>query len=222
MPTYDHAGTLFALGLRVCNLDAAGAPVVGVGQAYISDALVKADLGLTYEDANTITQLNGTGIACVSYSAPRTVKEGSINGLQICQPDPNLLKFLMGGDVILSTDIVPVAIGYRAPATGVQANPNGISLEFWSRAIIGSVGAATLPYIRWVLPKCRLTPTGTWSISGTAAMVPEFEGTTEQNAGWEDGPLNDWDFPSDRVWQFVREATLPDFSTGPVTVLADA
>lgn len=319
MPSYDKAGTLFALGLRVTNLDTAGAPVPGDGESYISDALVKADIGLTYEDANVITQLNGTGIACVSYSAPRTLKEGTISGLQICQPDPYLLKFLIGGDVIelagtdevqtvtitgapaggdftltyggettgaiaynalgaavetalealpnldpgdvsvtggaggpyavtfpdldattLTADgsgltggvdpdvtvatttpgVTPTAIGYRAPEAGVVANPNGVSLEFWSRAIIGSANAQTLPYIHWVLPLCRLTPAGTWSISGTAAMVAEFEGTSSQSEGWDDGPLNDWNYPSDRVWQFVREAALPDFSTGLVTVLA--
>jgi hypothetical protein len=321
MAGYDHAGTLFALGTRVTNLDSAGAPVVGAGQSYISDALVKVDIGLTYEDANVITQLNGTGIACVSYSAPRTLKEGSIGGFQICQPDPYLLQFLIGGDVILTAGtsevqtvtitggpaggtftltydgqttgaiafnalgsavetalealsnlapadvavtggaggpyvvtfspdlgdvplmtangalltggvapgvtvvlttpgVDPTAIGYRAPEAGVEANPNGVSLEFWSRAIIGSANAQSLPYIHWVLPLCRLTPAGTWSISGTAAMVPEFEGTATQSTGWDDGPLNDWNYPSDRVWQFAREAALPDFSTGLVTVLA--
>lgn len=321
MPSYDKAGTLFALGTRVTNLDISGAPVVGANQSYISDSLVKVDIGLTYEDANVITQLNGTGIACVSYSAPRTLKEGAISGFQICQPDPYLLKFLIGGDVIetagtadvqtatitgaptggdftltysgqttgpiafnaaaatvetalealsnlVPADVsvagpaggpyvvtfatslgdaplmtaddtgltggtdpavtvtqttagsAPTAIGYRAPETGVEANPNGVSLEFWSKAIIGSANAQTLPFIRWVLPLCRLTPAGTWSISGTAVMVPEFEGTASQSENWDDGPFNDWDYPSDRVWQFAREATLPDFSVGMATVLA--
>lgn len=318
---YDKAGTLFALGMRATNLDSGGAPVVGADQSYISDALVKADIGLTYEDANVITQLNGTGIACVSYSAPRTLKEGSIAGLQICQPDPYLLRFLIGGDVIeapgtsevqtvtitggpaggtftltysgsttgpiafnalgatvetalealpnltpadvgvtggaggpytvtfapalgnvplmtgngalltggaapavvvvqTTPGVATSAIGYRAPEAGVVANPNGVSLEFWSRAIISSTNAQTLPFIHWVLPLCRLTPAGTWSISGTAAMVPEFEGTASQSDGWGDGPFNDWLYPSDRVWQFVREAALPDFSVGLATVLA--
>jgi hypothetical protein len=220
MAGYDKAGTLFALAMRVTKLGATGAPLVGVGNAYISDALVKADIGLTYEEANTITQLNGTGVACVSYSAPRTLKEGSISGLQICQPDPNLLQFMIGGDVINDVAVPPNQIGYRAPLTGEVANPNGISLEFWSQAIIGAAQAVTLPYIHWVLPKCRLVPAGSWSISGTAAMVPEFEGTAEQNALWDDGPVGDFDYPSDRVWQFVRVAAIPTVTAGAVTVVA--
>src|SRR6185436_3913008 len=106
--SYDKAGTLFALGVRATNLDAAGAPVLGAGQSYITDALIKADIGLTYEDENIITQLNGTGVACVSYSAPRTLKSGSITGLQICQPDPYLLSFLMGGDIITTPGVAEV------------------------------------------------------------------------------------------------------------------
>lgn len=217
---YDKAGTLFALGVRVSRLGPTGAPLIGVGNAYISDALVKADIGLTYEEENIITQLNGTGVACVSYSAPRTLKEGSIAGLQICQPDPNLLQFMIGGDVINDIAVPPNQIGYRAPLTGEVANPNGVSLEFWSRAIIGSTSATVLPYLHWVLPLCRLVPAGTWSISGTAAMVPEFEGTASQNALWDDGPVGDFEYPSDRVWQYVRVADVPDFSEGLVDVIA--
>src|SRR6202012_1903184 len=108
------AGTLFALGIRVTKLDVDGAPMVGTGNCYTSDALVKIELGLEYEDAKEVTQLNGAGIACVNYQAPYTLKRGTISGLQVCTPDPNLLQFLLGGDVITDNPTpTPNDIGYR-------------------------------------------------------------------------------------------------------------
>jgi hypothetical protein len=223
MAGYDGAGTLFALGIRVTKLDTNGAPLVGTGNCYTSDSLVKIELGLEYEDAKEVTQLNGKGVACVNYQAPYTLKRGTVSGLQICQPDPNLLQFLLGGDVITDEATpTPNDIGYRAPVVGVEEQPNGISIEAWSRGIIGSAYARTLPFLHWVIPQAYLTPSGTWALAADAAMLPEFEGYSVQNPGWGTGPLNDFDSPSDRVWQYLREAALPDLTTGLVDVVAQA
>jgi hypothetical protein len=217
---YDGAGTLFALGLRAAKLDVNGAPLVGTANAYTSDALVKVDVGLEYEDAKQVTQLNGSGVACVNYQAPYTLKRGSLNGFQICTPDPNLLAFLIGGDVIQDSSTPANDIGYRAPQSGVEETPNGVSLEFWTKAVIGSAMATTLPYFHWVIPRAFLIPAGTWTLGGDAAMLPEFNGYSVQNAGWGKGPNDDFTYPSDRVWQYVREATKPNLDAGAVPVIA--
>lgn len=217
---YDGAGTLFALGLRITKLDANGLPIVGANNCYCSDALVKIEIGLEYEDAKEVSQLNGAGIACVNYQAPYTLKRGTISGLQVCQPDPNLLAFLLGGDTLSDTAVpTPNQIGYRAPLVGVEELPNGISIEAWSRAVIGSAYARSLPFLHWVIPQVYLTPSGTWSLAADAAMLPEMTGYSVQNPGWGSGPNNDFEFPSDRVWQYVREATMPDLSVGLTTVI---
>jgi hypothetical protein len=218
--SYDGAGTLFALGMRATKLDASGLPSVGLKNAYVSDSLVKIEIGLEYEDAKQVTQLNGTGVACVNYQAPYTLKRGSIAGLQICQPDPNLVEFLIGGETIVDASTPPAEIGYRAPATGVEETPYGVSLEFWSRALIGSAIAQNLPYFHWVIPRAFLIPSGSWSISGTEAMLPEFDGYSIQNPAWGTGPNDDFTYPSDRVWQYVREAALPTMDAGFVPVVA--
>jgi hypothetical protein len=214
---YDGAGSIFALGMRVSKLDAMGLPLVGTNFCYCSQALVKAELGLEYEDAKEVVQLNGQGIACVNYQAPYTLKRGAIGGLQICQPDPNLLSFLIGGDTVSDTATPPNQIGYRAPLTGVEELPNGISIELWSRAVIGSAFARSLPYLHWVIPQCYLTPTGNWILAADSATLPEFLGYGVQNPGWGKGPENDYLTPSDRVWQYTREASIPDLSVGFVT-----
>jgi hypothetical protein len=216
---YDGAGTLFAIGMRASILDPTGLPLVGANNSYLSDSLIKVDIGLEYEDAKEVTQLNGTGVACVNYQAPYTLKRGNLKGLQICTPDPNLVSFLIGGEAIVDTSVPPKQIGYRAPQVGVEELPNGVSLEFWSKAIIGSAMAPTLPYFHWVLPRCYLIPAGSWTLSGDASMVPEFDGYSVQNTAWAKGPNNDFLFPSDRVWQYLREAATPTFDTGFAPVI---
>jgi hypothetical protein len=207
---WDGAGSLFALAVRATKLNAAGAPLPGAQSSYITDALVKAEIGLAYNETEQVTQLNGTGVACVNYQAPASVQRGTVGGLQICQPDPVLKQFFLGGDLIMDAATPASPIGYRAPLTNVPQNPNGISIEMWTRAMIGSGYAIALPFIHWVLPRCTLTPTGSWTLAADAAMAPEFEGFSDQNPSWGSGPEDDWDYPSDRVWQWARVATIPN------------
>jgi hypothetical protein len=220
VPAFDQAGTVFALGLRLTKLDATGAPLVGTNNCYCTEALVKIELGLEYEDAKEVTQLNGQGIACVNYQAPFTLKRGTVSGFQVCQPDPVVLDFLIGGDTVLDSTGAKV-IGYRAPEVGIEENPNGVSIEAWSRAVIGSAYSRDLPFLHWIIPQSYLTPSGTWALAGDAAMLPELEGWCGQDPAWGTGPLADFtDMPTDRVWQYLREATLPDLSVGYQDVVA--
>lgn len=110
------------------------------------------------------------------------------------------------------------AIGYRAPEVGGDPLPNGVSVELWSRAVTDGAYADDLPYIHWVMARAFLRPTGELNLAGDAAMTPTFEGWTNQNANWGDGPEGDWPYGSDRVWQYSRVPTVPDFTRGPVTV----
>jgi uncharacterized protein YjdB len=206
--TYNGAGSLFALGIRVTKLDANGAPLAGARNSYVSDALVQAQLGLEYEDGDEIVQKNGAGLVCLTYKAPDSLKRGTIEGLQICQPDPNLLAFMVGGTVLMEGGN---EVGYQAPEVGTDPTPNGVSVELWTNAIIDGAQAG---YFWWVVPRAKLRPNGSLTLSGTDPLVPELSGTCTQNANWLDGPANDWEFASDRVWQFVQTDTLPDFTRG--------
>lgn len=100
MPGWDNSGSLFALGMRMTQLDPTGAPVVGATTSYVTEALTTSGLGLTYEDGAQITQRNGSGNLCLSYKAPDTLTNGVVDALTVCTPDPNILKFMIGGDTI--------------------------------------------------------------------------------------------------------------------------
>lgn len=213
---YNGAGSLFALGMRVTKLGENGAPLVGPENSYTTDALIAAQLGLEYEEGEEIIQRNGAGLICLTYKAPDSLKRGTITGLQVCTPDPNILAFMTGGNVLRRGD---AEVGYQAPEVGTDPNPNGFSLELWTRAIINGSYAG---YFWWVVPRAFVRPSGEWALSGADPLVPEFEGFCTQNENWLDGPNNDWEFASERVWQFVQDDTLPDLSPDFHPVLADA
>lgn len=318
---YDNAGSVFAIGARFTRLGDTGAPSVGANNAYVTNAIVTAGLGLEYQDGQEVTQNNGAGVICVAYRAPDTLLRGTVSDLQFCSPDPNILQFLIGGSVITqaavaeqqtvtitgtptggtftltysgqttgniaynatntavqtalealsnlapgdvtvtggpgpgtpwvvtfasslgnvtqmtangalltggTTPTVTVTtgtqgdsltdIGYRAPEVGSNPLPNGVSVELWSRAVVDGAFATELPYVHWVVPRAFLRPSDNMNLSGEDALTPTFEGTSNQNANWGDGPESDWLFPSDRVWQYARVATAPDFTRGLITV----
>ena len=211
---YNGAGSLFALGMRFTRLGPTGAPLVGADNAYQTDALVQMQFGLEYEEGEEIIQRNGAGRICLTYKAPDSLKRATISGLQFCTPDPNVLEFLIGGEVI--EDGAGNQIGYRAPEVGSEPTPNGVSVELWTRAIIEGAYAG---YFWWVFPRVFLRPSGDWTASGSDALVPEFEGFGTQNPAWGDGPNNDWIWGSDRVWQYVQTDDFP--ITGPAFVPVD-
>lgn len=223
MGNYDGAGSLFGLGMRVTRLDEAGAPLPGANNAYVTDSLVKLDVGLEYDEADEIVQKNGAGRICVSYKAPDSLKRGTIEELQVCTPDPNLLSFCMGGEVI-EDPTAPAgarAIGYKAPEVGVDPMPNGVGVEVWTRAVIGGAYAGTLPYFQWIIPRAFLRPSSGMTISGEDAMVPEFGGFSTQSTGWGEGPdglLDNDVLVADRVWQYLRVAQLPDLDPAFITI----
>lgn len=114
------------------------------------------------------------------------------------------------------------AIGYRAPEVNTDPTPNGVAIEAWTNAILDNAPAGNLPYFHWVLPRAHLRLSENFELSGENAGTPIFAGTCEQNGGFGDGPVNDVEFGTDRVWQFCRVADDPTVSPGFVTVLADA
>jgi hypothetical protein len=318
---YDDAGTLFALGLRLTKLDVDGSPLSGDQNCYVTDSLVSMGAGLNFTSNKVVEQVNGRGQTCVSYQAPDTLQSASISPLQVCVPDPNILGFLIGGDVILTpsevqsltitggptggtftltysgqttatiaynaaasavqtalealsnidpgdvtctggplpgtpvvitfggqfagTDVTEIttssgsltggttptaaistttpggtgnAIGWRAPQVNVVPVPNGVAIEAWANAIVDNAVASVLPYWHFIWPRVRLTLSKSFTLDAATVSIPEFDGTAEQNGNFGTGPVGDITIPTDRCWQFVREAVDVTATPGFITV----
>ena len=217
--TYNKAGSVQAVLTRITRLQETGAPIVGANNVFYSDQLVEASFAPTYSEPDAIQQPNAAGNTCVFFQPDPSVQGLTIEGVKWCTPDPEVLEFLGGGTILTGTGSPAPAIGYAAPAVGSPASKTPVSLEFWSRAIIGGQPAG---YFHWLLPYLRLKFSANWVLNGSDVTLPEFAGTGSENSQWLKGPLNDWPYTvSNRVFQMVQEATLPeDWEYGYTPALA--
>jgi hypothetical protein len=219
MTTRTKTGSVFALGIRLTRLAPSGAPLVGPDNAYVTDNLVKLDYTLNYRDRQEKERLNGQGKACLYYAAPATVKDLSIDSLELCYPDAELNEFLAGGDVLVDADTD--TIGYAAPEVGTDPVPNGIAIEAWSSAVGDDEIDSAFPFIHWLFPREKLRPNGSSSISADP-LAQAFSGSGSQNSAYGNGGFNDWIYESSRVYQWIRAATMPDLTlNGYIAVPAD-
>jgi len=109
-------------------------------------------------------------------------------------------------------------IGYQAPAVNVDPTPNGVAIEAWGRGVQNNAFPASLPYFQWVAPRARLTPSADFTLEEANALTPKLQGTLQENEGFGDGPSSDITFPTNRVWQFARVASIPTLTPGFFTV----
>jgi hypothetical protein len=109
-------------------------------------------------------------------------------------------------------------IGYQAPAVNVDPTPNGVAIEAWGNGILNNATPASLPYFQWVAPRAKLTPSDVFSLEEANFTTPKLAGTLTENELFADGPVGDVTFPTNRVWQFARVASIPTLTPGFITV----
>lgn len=200
--------------LRVARLNATtGVPVAGAGNMYVSDAATKLTLTPVYTDADEIKEKNGCGSTKVNYKGAPSFDRVDFE-LELLVPDPLLIEILTSADAISNS----TSYGNAAPAIG-DITGTYISIEGWAKQINNGVQDATFPYARWAFPGVKNTRLNAWSLEN-AAQKQVIVGEMYENAGWFDGPTNDWNSTSDRVWQWLPWATLPTVQCGYQAVTA--
>lgn len=210
----DCAGSVQAIRVRLAKLDESGAPLAGAGNVYSSKGLVSLQFTPEYEEGEEQTQKNGAGEICIQYKDEDRLKRINLE-LVICTPDPELHALLAGGDLVTDGGDV---IGYNYPAVGSSPNPNGVSIEAWSKAIVDGHIAEDRPYIRWVFPRVKFR-VGQKTLENSPMTHP-FTGAGEENPAWLDGPANDWPHIDGRMAGFARDDAIPDATCGATALLA--
>lgn len=194
---------------RIGRLDTDGSPLAGDDNLYVTDSIISLTMAVQLKDGQDFEQDNGCGNLCFAFK-----ERDQIKGLNLqtswCQADPELTELLSGGELIA---LIPGATtGYAAPYVGTIPNPDGVSLEVWTKNIQGSAIDATYPYVRWVFGKTFWTPADRTFEAGP--IVHPYTGEAQENANFGDGPAADWPYISDRLWQYNGDTTLPTSECG--------
>jgi hypothetical protein len=199
------------------TLTFAGQTTAGIAYNAAASAVQSALEALSNVEPGDVTVTGSTG-------GPYTLTWASARG-NVAQVTANGAALTGGTSPAVNTATgtpgqANATIGYKAPLVGAVAVPNGVALEFWTRAVQDGGSAAELPYYHWTAPRSDLKLSANLAASAESAMTPTFEGFSNQNPNWGAGPYGDWPatVQADRVWQYVRVASLPDLSPGYINV----
>lgn len=203
----DYASSIAGVAIRVSRLNADGTIATGDNASYVMESFISVSFTPEYEEGDEFVQKDANGRVCVSYKAPDTLKRVTLE-VAICNPDPEFTEITSGGSIL--SDDGDVSIGYAAPEIGVDATPNGVALEVWSRAIKNGKNAPANPYWHWIFPYVVLRPSGDRVIEN-GLLANTFEGWGVGNEGFGSGPDGTWLFEeaAGRPYAYARTATAP-------------
>ena len=200
----DGAASIQACALRVARLAADGTTPAGASNMYVTNAFMRLLAAPQVEDGQEINVPNACGTNVVAHKDADKVTRLNLT-LELITPDPELLELLTNSLLIQDAGST---VGFAYPKLNTPLTQNGVSMEVWSKAIIGGQPAAALPYWRWVLPK-----TYNWRFGDrewTNGHMPNvLTGIAVENPSFANGPTNDWNGPNDRVLAVIRDANIP-------------
>lgn len=216
----EYASSIQGAAIRVTRLAADGSLASGAKASYVmTSSFTRLSFTPEFEEGEDITEKGANGEVCVAFKTNDTLKRITLE-VAICDPDPEFTEILAGGT--LFADDQQNTVGYAAPQSGIDSNPNGAAVEVWSKAISGGRQAATNPYWHWVFPYVQLRPTGERVIEN-GLLANTFSGWGVGNAQFTEGVRNHanaaWPFTSTSAYQYARTTTYPANARGYVATV---
>lgn len=178
-------------GIRVAKLTAAGAPLTGANNGYISDAPIKLDINVIVETGEEKTVKNGCGAVMATLKDPDTIKRVEL-AMDLSLLDAYLNEILVGSQTFSSGGN---AIGSQFPAVG--STPGPVCFEALSKAWDvdqQAVPAFTSPdpaYIHWVFPFTRWAQ-GQSTLEHDITVWPVTAIGSGNSQITANGPFDDW------------------------------
>lgn len=209
MAADDCIPQLQACRVRVCDLDADGAPLGDAGSLYVSDAFVRITLTPVYKDGQEIQEDNACGTSFIDYKSDDSFTRADIE-IDLITPDPDLHAVLINNSVVLTAG--GGGKGWQFPPVG-EIGGNGVSIEWWTKRIVSGALSQVHPYAQWAAPRVRSLKLGPREFSNTAQHAL-ISGQCNENDNWGDGPGNDFDADSSKVAQWIPVDELPDTTCG--------
>ena len=114
----DHAASVQGVALRVCKLDATGAPLTGTETCYYTSAFMSMQFTPAHTEGDEIEEKAADGTVCIYYKMPDTLKRVTFE-LAICSPDPELTEILIGGTLLEGANGATVNVTNKALTSNV-------------------------------------------------------------------------------------------------------
>jgi len=196
-----RSGSVQGDAIRVTALDVNGAPQWGTSAMVQSANLVKFDFKPDLQASASIDVVNAQGAICNTYHGRDTLKRFT-GALQICDLDTEMLHLLTGETIF--TGAGGGEEGMQSLGYGQIGAPYGVSIEIWSKRIVGDYQAG---WWHWVFTRSF------WNSSDktidNAAMAVNLNGWLNENPNWGAGPKGDFTHDTSKFWQYMIAAALP-------------
>lgn len=222
-PNEDGRLSIQACAMRICRLNADGSPIYSSATAAWADkAFAKLDITAVIEAGDQFTTKNAGGGITVNYRDCDTIRWADLS-LEVLRPDPEFMELTINGSLYtLSGNTIgfqfPQLAGGSDSYTPCLDCPNPVSIEVWSKAVLGNVQATTDPFIRWLLPLAFLHEGNQAFANSPQSFM--FAGWAGENPNYGDGPFSDWTddqtttgnpLDSTRYLQYVNTPALPPY-----------
>lgn len=171
-------------GLRIVRRTATGAVATGTTGSYVTDAQGKISIGNDVENGQEFLEKNGCGDLIVNSRDRDRIKRKTMT-LELLKPDPEIFELLTSGALLVSGGN---NIGAQDPVLGVAPTDNGVSLEWWSKALAPGGGqiATGGAWWHWALPWTYWRPSD--EEFSNAPLVKKYEGYGIENPSFGTGP----------------------------------
>jgi hypothetical protein len=148
--------------MRVRPLTLAGA-LDATKPTFWTTGFISASFSPELTTGDEIETKAADGSVCISWKADDSLKRLNFN-LALCNVDPEAIKLLSGGKVLV--DGSDDAVGYTSDPVGTAVG-NPVCIEIWSIRNVGGA-PATKPYWHWVFPYVKVRYDGEREFSNTA------------------------------------------------------
>lgn len=174
--------------MRVTRLDGCGAPIEGVCSTVVTEGFVSVAMTANSEEPEEVTVTNAGGKVCVKDPLPPEFTGFGVE-ITFCEVDPDLYEIVTGQTVVMSSDTVPVPVGFQV-GTDVDLSASGFALELWStvpgQACTGAGG--NFGYI--LLPFVQGGIIGDFTIENAAVSFVITGANSKDGNSWGVGPYN--------------------------------
>lgn len=211
----NYAQSILGASIRVSRLTPSGAIATGATASYVTTKFISLSFTPEFEAGDEFTQKAADGTVCASLKAPDTLKRINIS-IALCEPDFEFQEIIAGGTLLKRTEgSEELTIGYKSAAIGVDATPNGVAIEVWSKAVSGGKTSGIDPYYHWIFPYAQMHMAGDRVIEN-GMMANNFEGWAVGNATFGTSvaaltakPVAPWAFTTDSAMAGVRTDAAP-------------